>query len=77
MDIEQILNNLLAHEISKHETIIELSELFKKTLPSNFIEMKAGYVDEENGIVHLKRNYNTPGIKGLKTGDKILVIKKP
>lgn len=75
--IGQIIDNLISHEISKHEAEKLLYDLIQKGMDGNMTEMRVTYTDEQNGIFHAKRKYNCPGIKGLKIGDKISVIKKP
>lgn len=73
--INKILNDLISHEISKKDAEKLLTDILLNSLFENSIEMNVGYCDEKNGIYHIKRNYNCAGVKGLKKGDKIFIVK--
>ena len=80
-NIDEIIESLLSHEISKRKAIKEIRKIIDGLTSSGMIEMKAGdmayNIDNKDACIQLSIKDGYDKIKHINTDDKVLIIKKP
>jgi hypothetical protein len=82
MRIEKIINNLINHEIDKHEAVNQIREITEKLISGGGIEMVIESVSftvkDDHGYLKLKKPYKFSEIKDVfNNGEKVKVILIP
>lgn len=82
MKIEEIIDKLCSHEISKHEAIEELTTITKGLRKNKALEFEVTYVaytaENNHGILHLKLPYQYSKMGNrVKVGDSVDVVFLP
>lgn len=82
MKIEEIIDQVCKHEISKHDALEQLTLIFDKFRKNGALEFTVeevgSTVENNHGIIKLKLPYEYIKIKGkIKIGDKVEVIFLP